>query len=197
MFSDFFINNLWASIGVWVILSISDSFLTVVGARLYQSGVKKHFLSSGSYELEPDSQVDVDRFRVISFGFLVSLILYGGLIWIIHSSGFIKLFALIWGGLIFSQIAVHLRHFRNLIFFSYAKLSAGVEGQIRYERWLSLRLSASDFFGFGVLLLVVYLFTSSLVIMGGAAACSLIAARHWLMSINKNPKREVLDSSRT
>ena len=116
MLNDFFINNLWASIGLWLILSISDSLLTVTGARLYQGGVKEHFLSSGSYELEPGR--------------------------------------------------------------------------------LSLRLSSVDFFGFGLLLLVVYLFASNLVILGGAAACFLIAVRHWLLSINKHSKEEVLDSSR-
>ena len=177
-------------------LSITDSLLTVASAKLYHSGVKQHFHFSGSYELEPDHKKEVDSFQVISFGFTLGLILYGGLVWIIHSSGFVKLFALIWGGLIFSQVAVHLRHFHNLLLIFYAKRSQGIEGQIKYKRWLSLRISSSDFLGFGLLLLLVYFFSSSLIVLGGAAACVLIAVRHWLMSLKENSEGEALDSSR-
>ncbi len=196
MLSDFLINNLWASMALWVLLSISDSFLTIAGAKLYHGGANERFIFSGSYELEPEHQEDVDAFKVLSFGFMLGLILFGGLLWIIHSSGFTKLFAFIWGGLVFSQIAVHLRHFRNLLLFSYAKKSQGVKGQIEYERWLSLRLSSSDLFGLGLMLLIVYLFTNSLIILGGAAGCGLIALRHWAMSRKENPEGDSLDSSR-
>src|SRR5262245_52909343 len=63
MLTDFFITNLWASIGVWLLLSISDSILTVAGARMYQEGGKEHFDFSGSYELEPTHKDEIDRFQ--------------------------------------------------------------------------------------------------------------------------------------
>jgi hypothetical protein len=193
MLGDFFINNLWASIGLWLFLCLTDSFLTVKGAKLYQKSVKTHFLSLGSYELEPSNQEDIDRFQPISFGFVLTLILYGGLLWIIYITGFIKLFTLLWGGSIFIEIAAHFRHLRNLLLFSYAARSEGIEGQVRYDRWLILRLSATDLFGHTILLMLVYLFTSNLIILGGVLGCLLMAVRHWLMSYKspikgKNPQ---------
>ena len=194
MLSEIFLNSLLASMGLWLLLSITDSLLTVAGAKLYQ-GTREQFVFSGSYELEPEHQEDVDSYRAISFTFVLGLILYGGVLWIIYANGFKKVFAFVWGGLIFLQLAVHLRHFRNLLLFSYAKRSKGVAGQIKYERWLSLRLSAYEFLGYGLLFSIVFLFTGSLIILGGAVACSLMAIRHWLMAI-KSSMRDVIDSRR-
>jgi hypothetical protein len=196
MLYDFFINNFWISIALWVLLSISDSYLTIAGAKLYHSGAKEHFLHSGSYELEPYHQNDVDAFKVISFTFILGIILFGGFLWIIYSSGFTNLFAFAWGGLIFIQVAIHLRHFRNLLLFSYAKRSRGIKGRVEFERWLSLRLSFIDLVGFGLLLLISYMLTGSLMILGGAVGCSLIAINHWRMSRKENSKEKTLDSSR-
>jgi hypothetical protein len=197
MLSEFLISNYWASIIGWILLSISDSYLTVAGAKLYHSGAREHIRFSGSYELEPSYQKDVDAFKVISFRFILDIILYGGLLWIISSSGLIRVFAFAWGGLIFSQIAIHLRHFRNLLLFFYAKSSKGVKGQIEYERWLSLRLSFVDLAGIGLLLLISYLLSGNLIILGGAAWCSMIAIRDWWLSNQNNTKEEELNTTRS
>jgi hypothetical protein len=69
-----------ASIGVWLLLSISDSLLTVKGARMYQKGVKEHFDFSRSIELEPAHQEEIDKFQAVSFRYVLELVLFGGLI---------------------------------------------------------------------------------------------------------------------
>ena len=196
MLSEFFLNSLLASIGLWLLLSITDSLLTIAGAKLYQRGAKDHFIFPGSYEIEPEHQEDVDNYRTFSFRFILGLIMSGGLLSIIHATGFKRLFALIWGGLVFLQLAVHLGHFRNLLLFSLARRSNGIEGQIKYERWLGQRLSSADFFGYGLLFTTIYLFTGSLIILGGAVACLLMGIRHGLMS-TKNVAGNIVDSSHT
>ena len=182
MLTDFFIKNVWASVGVWLLLSISDSLLTVKGARMYQKGVKEHFDFSGSIELEPAHQEEIDKFQAISFRYVLELVLYGGLLWIVHYCGLANLFSVLWGGLVLLQLAVHARHFSCLILFSHASRSIGIQGHIQYARWLVLRLSSIEFFGFGLTYSIAYLFSESLVILGGAVACLLMALRHLLLS---------------
>jgi hypothetical protein len=186
MLSDIFLNSPLASIGLWLLLSVTDSLLTVAGARAYQRGAKEHLILPGSYELEPGHQEDVDHYRALSFRFILGLILYAGILWIVHLAAFKSLFALVWGGLILLQLAIHLRHFGNLVLFHYARHSMGVSGQIRYARWLSLRMSGADFFGYGLLFMTIYLFTGSLIILGGAIACLLIGIKHQLMSMKSS-----------
>ena len=190
MLTDFFIKNVWASVGVWLLLSISDSFLTVAGARRYQKGVKEHLDFSGRYELEPIHQDEIDRFQAISFKYVLELVLFGGLLWIVHSSGLTNLFSLLWGGLVLSQFAIHLRHLRNLILFRYASRSICIQGRIQYARWLTLRLSSIEFLGFSLMFSTTYLLSDSPVIIGGAVSCLLIALRQLLLSKGKAAKEE-------
>src|SRR5262245_55223243 len=195
MLTAFFIKNVWASVGVWLLLSISDSLLTVKGARMYQKGVKEHFDFSGSYELEPANQEKIDKFQAISFRYVLGLVLYGGLLWIVHYCGLANLFSVLWGGLFLLQLAIHLRHFHNLILFRYAIRSIGIQGHIQYARWLVLRISSIEFFGFGLMYSIAYLFSESLVILGGAVACLLISLRHLLLSKGKAAKVSQIPSN--
>jgi len=190
MLTDFFIKNVWASVGVWLLLSISDSLLTVKVAKMYQMGGKEHFDFSGSIELEPAHQEEIDRFQAISFRYVLDLVLYGGLLWIVHYCGLPKLFSVLWGGLVLLQLAVHLDHFHYLTLFRYASRSIGIQGHIQFARWLLLRLSSIRFFGLSLMFSMAYLFFGSLVILGGAISCLLMAIRHLLLSKGKAAKEE-------
>ena len=157
---------------------------------MYQKGVKEHFDFSGSIELEPAHQEEIDRFQAISFRYVLGLVLYGGLLWIVHYCGLANLFSVLWGGLFLLQLAIHLRHFHNLILFRYASRSIGIQGHIQYARWLVLRLSSIQFFGFSLMFSMAYLFFGSLVILGGAISCLLMALRHLVLSNGKAAKEE-------
>src|SRR6266542_2855274 len=187
MLTDFFIKNVWASVGVWLLLSISDSLLTVKGARMYQKGGKEHFDFSGSYELEPAHQEEIDRFQAISFRYVLELILYGGLLWIVHNSGLTNLFSVLWGGLVLLQLAIHLGHFHTLTLFRYASRSIGIQGHIQYARWLVLRLSFIQLFVINLMFSISYLFIGSLVILGGAISCLFFLMRHLSLSSTNFP----------
>jgi hypothetical protein len=120
---------------------------------MYQKGGKEHFDFSGSIELEPAHQEEIDRFQAISFRYVLELVLYGGLLWIVHYCGLAKLFSVLWGGLVLLQLAIHLDHFHYLTLFRYASRSIGIQGHIQFARWLVLRLSSIRFFGFSLYVL--------------------------------------------
>ncbi len=71
---------------------------------MYQKGVKEHLDFSGSYELEPAHQDEIDSFQAISFKYVLELVLFGGLLWIVHNSGLTSLFSVLWGGLSFHNL---------------------------------------------------------------------------------------------
>ena len=93
-----------------------------------------------------------------------------------------QLFAFVWGTFVWIQIANHFRHIRNLMVFHYARTSTVVSGQIQYQPWLSLRLSALDMFSFVILFLILFLFWGSFFILGGAIGCLSLALRYLIDS---------------
>lgn len=182
MLIDLFVKNLWACIGLWVLLTVSDYYLTIKGAKMYQRGANKHFIFSNGYELEPDHQKEIANLQPISFNFILSLIVYSGILATIYYTMSLKFFMFIWGGFILLQLAVHLRHFRNIILFHFAQKSEGIRGQIEYDHKISLRMSSYDFLSFGLLFLFIYLLSDSIFLLGGGASCLLMSARQIMLS---------------
>lgn len=122
------------------------------------------------------------KFRPFSFNLVLQLFLWGGLLTIAYYGSSRSLLAALWGALILLQIAIHLRHFRNLILFRFAYRSDGIKGQVEYADWLSLRMSSREMFLVAALFLIVYLFSDSLFVLGGAVSCFLTGFRHALLS---------------
>jgi len=106
------------------------------------------------------------------------LFFVGGLLLIAHTLDVPEVFAFAWGAFVWIQIANHFRHIRNLIVFHYARTSMGVSGQIQYQHWLSLRLSALDMFSFAALFLILFLFWGSFFVLGGAIGCLSLGLTH-------------------
>ena len=102
---------------VWGLLYISDYALTTVCARLY--GRQETIVFEGSYEIAPFYQRDIDSLRVVSPRFIFILVLtLGGLgfLWILNkSSPAPELWQFVLGVLVGAQLAVHMRHLRNLV----------------------------------------------------------------------------------
>ena len=177
-----FLNNVWLAIGLWAIFYLIDYVLTLKAARMYHAGVSKHFTFAGGYELNPVFKEDIARLRRFSFRFWLLLFFFGGFLLILHSLDVPELFAFLWGTLVCTQMAIHLRHIRNLAIFHYARDSNGMSGRIEYEHWLSLRLSSIELFSFSVLFLFLFLLWGNLFILGGAVGCLSLALRHLLDS---------------
>jgi hypothetical protein len=162
---------------LWAGLYLLDYIFTLKAARLYRDGANKHFVFPGGIELNPYFKDDIANLRRFSFRFFLMLVFVGGLLLIAYSVEFPVAFAFLWGMFFWMQIAVHMRHVRNLMVFSYARTSTGVSGQLGYEHWLSLRLSALDMTSFAILFLIVFLFWGSFFMLGGAIGCFSVGLR--------------------
>ena len=170
----------WTGMIVWGLLYISDYTLTIVCARLY--GRQQTIVFEGSYEITPFYQRDIDSLRVVSPRFIFILLLTLGFlafVWILSESSQAPepwQFAL--GALIGVQLAVHLRHLRNLVLFRSINNTGLVRGRIEYSRSVVLRASSWECFAFSGFFLTLFAFTRSWFILGGAVACFSLGVKH-------------------
>lgn len=175
----------WPGVVLWIILYISDYYLTIYSARGFR-GIG-HFQFEGSYELTPQFQADVDALKRISARHIALLVLCSILIvtlwWVI-----VRLLALPWlynlylGLFLLVEVAVHLRHLRNVFLIREIRKHGGVEGQISYRKWFSYRVSAFEFYLIGALFLMVAVLSFSFFFLGGALVCFSTGFKHGLLA---------------
>jgi len=179
----FFFEHTWVAPAVWTLLYISDHTLTIWCARLYRRQEKIAY--EGSFELNPIFQREVDSLRWVSVKFLAALILTNALLALILlldkpvAPGLLT-FAL--GAIVSSQLAIHVRHFRNLYVFSVVGSPVAARGRIEYSRPFVLHMSAVDLLAFSGMFALLYVFTSSWFVLGGASACFFLAGKHWWLA---------------
>ena len=80
--------------------------------------------------------------------------------------------------MILLELAIHMRHVRNVVLFRALVGSEGVRGRIEYPRRLMLRMSSIEGLAFSGLFAVIFLFTGSWFVLGGAFTCLSLAAKH-------------------
>jgi hypothetical protein len=171
----------WPGLIVWSLFYISDYYMTLACARLYQGGVREKIAFEGSYEITPYFQRDIDGLRRVSLRFLGALAytwVVLGLTWWFSLQSTAELYQALLGAMICVQLAVHVRHFRNLFLFRAITQSDAVRGQIRYSRVTVLQMSAVELFAFAGAFLCVFLVTHSWFVFGGAVSCAVTASKH-------------------
>ncbi|MCI0555391.1 MAG: hypothetical protein L0287_30980 [Anaerolineae bacterium] len=171
----------WLGIVLWIILYISDYYLTVYSAR----GFKEigHFQFEGSFELTPQYQKDIDALKPVSRLHIILLVLYSLLIlgiWylFVYFLGLPWAYLLYLGMFLLLEVAVHLRHFRNIFLIREIRKNGGVDGQISYRKWFSYRVSAFELYLFFGLFLIVAALASSPFFLGGAIMCFGTGLKH-------------------
>ena len=175
----------WYGIILWMILYISDYYLTIYCARGFrQIG---HFQFEGSFELTPHFQKDIDDLRPVSRLHIILLFVYSLIIllvwWITRSSIYLEwAYPLYLGMFLLLEVAVHFRHFRNVAIIREIKKNGGVEGQIRYRKWFSYRNSANELYITATFFLLIALLTYSLFFLGGAIMCYGTGFKHSRMA---------------
>lgn len=171
----------WAGVILWIILYISDYYLTIHSARGFRE--IGHFQFEGSYELTPQFQKDVDALKPISSRHLAMLVLCSLIIFLLWWAIADRL-ALPWlynlylGLFLLVEVAVHLRHLRNVFLVHEVRRNGGVEGQISYRKWFSYRVSAFEFYLIGTLFLIVAILAFSSFFLGGALVCYGTGLKH-------------------
>ncbi|HET9909082.1 MAG TPA: hypothetical protein VFQ23_20710 [Anaerolineales bacterium] len=164
----------WIGVMIWIVLYISDYYLTIYSAR----GFKEigHFKFEGSFELTPQYQKDIDALKPISKLHVTLLILYSLVIvaiWylFVYFLGLPWAYLLYLGMFLLLETAVHLRHFRNLFLIREIKRNGGASGEISYKKWFSYRVSAFELYLYFGLFLMIAALEYSPFFLGGALIC--------------------------
>jgi hypothetical protein len=178
-------SSVWPGLTAWVILYISDYALTIACARLYRSGVNEKLVLEGSFEITPFFQEDIDSLRRISPRFLAMLFvstLLLATVWFLSAQSTPELYVFASGSMILLELTVHTRHLKNLFMFRAMSKSDCVRGRIEYSRPFILRMSSDELLVFSAMFLVLFLFTQSWFVLGGATACFSTAMKHRRLS---------------
>ena len=178
-------------LAIWGFIYLSDYYLTIVSAKMYRGIMQEHVHYEGSFELTPQFQKDVDGLRLLSPQFIIRWLVSFPLLYFVWWSSVKALqqpafFSFLMGALILREIAVHLRHFRNLALYNFGK-SGGVKGRIEYSRWLILKLSAAELLSFSVIYGFLALMERSWFFLGGVLGCLVVAFQHWRLSKKASP----------
>jgi hypothetical protein len=178
-----FADSLWPGLFVWTLLYVSDYALTLYCAGLYRSKVRQQLSFEGSYELNPTFQGDVDSGVRVSprFAFAMVVIwLWISLVWWLtrQAPRWPQAYAFVLGILVLLELAIHVRHIRNLVLFRMGFGPGGVQGQMHYPRAVMLRTSASEFLAFACLFGVAFAVTGSPFLLGGATGAAATGMKH-------------------
>ena len=172
----------WPGVILWIILYISDYYLTLYSAR--GSRETGHFQFE-VFELTPEYQKDVHALKPFSRLHLILLVLYSLLIvfiwWLTaHLPYFPWTYLLYLGMFLLMEVAIHLRHLRNVSLIREIRRSRnrGIEGRIFYRKWFSYRISASEFYTFSILFLIIAVLSYSTFFLGGAIMCFATGLKH-------------------
>lgn len=160
--------------GIWVVVYAADYYLTITAARLYEHGAKAHVVYERSYELNPRFEADVNALRTFSPRFVVLLVFGSVLIaglWyfadqVPEERG---LFLFIYGVLVFPELTMVARHTSNITQFRRLRAHQGVDGEIRFARWLVLETSSVSLCAMSALFLVAAVVAWKATLFGGVA----------------------------
>ena len=181
---ELFLHHFWVGLAVWATLFISDYTLTITCARLYKSGVCDKIVFEGSYEITPYFQRDIDSLRRFSPRFILAMLWTSFLLlalWLLVGQSTPEMYGFVLGALILVQLAIHMRHFRNLFLFKAAATDA-IRGRIEYSRRVILRSSSLELLEFSGLFFVVSALTHSWFVLGGGVGCLSVAIKHWKLA---------------
>jgi hypothetical protein len=199
VFEHFLYDHVWLAVLIWVALYTSDYYLTICGARLYQSIGKAHIGHKGSYELTPMFQKDVDALRAMSPRHILFLVVYS--VWLLMLwagakwLGTPQIFSFAIGCLFLIEIVVHIRHLENLHLYGLFKIPGAISGKIEYSRLLTLRRSAWSLFSFGILFLILALVSSPWFFLGGTLSCIGTGWSHWRSALQSAPNAAVSETA--
>jgi len=186
----------WIGFTLWIILYISDYYLTVYSARGFrQIG---NFKFEGGFELTPQYEQDIEALKPISRLHIILLILYSLIILVLWWA-FVFYLGLPWayllylGMFILLEVAVHLRHFRNIFLIREIQKHGGADGQISYQKWFSYRVSAFELYLYCGLFLIVAALEFSPFFLGGALMCLGTGFKHTRLAkkAKLNPAQKV------
>jgi hypothetical protein len=174
-FIDALVQNRWAAVGAWVVLSFADEVLRARAEKHRQDGAHRHFVRQGP---APRSQA-----RGATFAFVVKGL--GGaffllMIAVVASSRQVAwLFEATVGVFILTEASYLLGSHQSYWIYRYARDSRGIAGTITYSWWLRVRLGVATLLGFGLLYAMLAVLFGRAFFTGGALGNLALAAYLW------------------
>lgn len=176
----------WRGLTIWAALYVSDYYLTIACARMYQRGARDVVRFEGSYEITPYFQKDVDRLGLFSARFVFAMVVAAAVLvlvwWLSQRLRWPGAYTFLLGSMIGQELAIHVRHIRNFALFRAVLAGSGVQGRIEYSRRTLLRLSATEFLAFSGVFAICTLVTGSAFVLGSAVGCLSVAVNHWRLA---------------
>lgn len=172
----------WPGVILWLILYLSDYYLTIYSARGFRE--TGHFQFEDSFELTPQYQNDINALKPVSKLHVTLLVLYSFLIvliwWLTKRLLFFPWTYLLYLGMfLLLEVGIHLRHLRSVSLIRAIQSSGGgIEGRLMYRKWFSYKLSASEFYTFSALFLIIAVLAYSPFFLGGAIMCFGTGFKH-------------------
>ena len=191
--------QLWFGLAVVTVLYVLDYQLSVIGVKWFRRGADAHYDLSGSYELNPPFEDDIDNERLFSKAHVIALVriwvvlalVWGATWWL---DGYREVYVGFVGFFVLTQMPVMLRHTQNIALFRFVATKGGVEGRARSERWLDFKVSASVFFYFAVAYLLLWLLLGDVFFIGGVVGTALAGARFWIFGDEAEKSRDAEES---
>lgn len=181
---------------LWAVIYAGDYGLTLLGARAYATILKPYVVFESSYELNPYYQADINARRLVSPRFLFALaatLALLALVWYLtfYFLGDLLLIELAFGMYVLMEAVVYLRHLRNLALAHFLP-AGGMDGQVRYTRGFSLKLSAAEALSFAGLYFLLMIWFGSWFFLGGCVACLSLSLNHWRLAQRAIKKSQAL-----
>lgn len=177
------IEHWWLGPVVTVAVYVSDYYLTIRSARLYHAGGRNTMEVEGSYELNPTYEADIDSLRMFSPRLLLTAAattLFLLAVWMLsvwEPLLPVEFYFFALGAFVCLQGPIHIRHMQNLVLFRHAVAGQGVTGSVRFDRWLSLEISAAGMWMASAFFLLWFWLTGSWFLIGGAMSCAVTALK--------------------
>ncbi len=187
MIRDLLTDTPWPLLLIWGLAYLADYYATIYIARLMRGRLQEYIHFEGSLELTPIFQKDVDALRWFSPTFLQRWLISFPLlilIWWLPTTylDMPEIFYVVIGGLLLRTAVILLRHSRNFALAYLCRTVGSLRGRLEYSRWLTLRLSAVELFGFGAFFGLTAIAMESWFFLGGALVCALTGYKHWTYS---------------
>jgi hypothetical protein len=165
-----FENPIFAII-LYLVFSIADYYLTIVGARYYRQNRTRIEYETG-YELNPRYQTDINKLNLFSPRFVqtsVIILITLSLAFFFIRDFYVSMF--IYGLILLPSLIVDLHHLSNIWTFKsiHSRKNQAYVGRIKIKTWATYKQSAYvAFFQAALLLLLVSIFNGSPMFLGGA-----------------------------
>jgi hypothetical protein len=172
----------WLGIALWSVAHWLDYFGTLYAAKRHREVMTRHIDFSGSIELTPEYQRDIDAARRFSPRAIVVWIVVGALLgvswWIAIEIAHEPAIYLFWvGAFLITRACVIMGHAANVIMAGWIDKGNQCRGRIEHARSLVLRMAAMRFVNFGVLSAAGFLLRWDWFFAGGAFACAILGVK--------------------